>query len=146
VKPTYVDANVFPLLMLRFLDVLLTIVHLGIVLFNLFGWIPKATRKAHFISILLTAASWFLLGIWYGMGFCPVTEWQWNVKAKLGERNIPGNFIEYIAEKVTGYDFEPQLVSSVIAICFLLAAVLSVWVNFVYPWLRRQAGRKAAGT
>jgi hypothetical protein len=133
--------------MLRLLDILLTVVHLAIVLFNLFGWIPKATRKAHLISILLTAASWFLLGIWYGMGFCPVTEWQWNVKAKLGERNIPNNFIEYIAEKITGYDFHPQLVGSVIAICFLLAALFSVWVNFVYPWLKKQAAsrRKTAG-
>jgi hypothetical protein len=73
--------------MLLLLDLFLTLVHIAIVLFNLFGWIPKTTRKAHFISILLTAVSWFLLGIWFGMGYCPFTDWQWRVKEQLGERN-----------------------------------------------------------
>src|SRR5215208_6230841 len=103
--------------MLYFLDILLTIVHLAIVVFNLFGWIPKATRKAHFISIILTAASWFLLGLWFGMGYCPFTDWQWDVKTRLGEQNLPANFIEYFAEKISGYDFSPKLVSNVITIC-----------------------------
>ena len=120
--------------MLRFLDILLTVVHLAIVFFNLFGWIPKGTRKAHFISILLTAAAWFLLGIWFGIGYCPVTDWQWNVKEKLGEQNLPSNFVEYIAERMTGQDFDSGLVSTVIAICFALAALLSVYVNFMLPW------------
>ena len=66
--------------MLQLLDVLLTIIHILIIVFNLFGWIPKRTRKAHLVSILLTAASWFVLGIWYGTGYCPFTEWQWKVK------------------------------------------------------------------
>src|SRR5688572_1789231 len=91
--------------MLVFLDILLTIVHLAIILFNLFGWVFRYTRKLHFVFIVLTAASWFILGIWYGMGYCPVTEWQWNVKEDLGERNLPSNFIEYFAEKITGYNF-----------------------------------------
>jgi hypothetical protein len=124
-----------------FLDILLTIFHLGIVLFNLFGWIPKATRKANFITILLTAASWFILGIWYGMGFCPVTEWQWQVKEKLGEKNLPSNFIEYIAEKWTGHDFDSGFISIVITVCFVLAAVASIYVNFILPYLKKKAAR-----
>lgn len=127
-----------PLNMLRFLDVLLTIVHLGIVLFNLFGWIPRATRRAHFVSIVLTAASWFLLGLWFGMGYCPFTDWQWNVKARLGERDLPANFIEYFAERVTGYDFDSSFVSGVIAVCFALAALVSIYVNFVQPVIQRK--------
>lgn len=117
--------------MLVLLDVLLTIVHLGIVFFNLFGWIPVATRKAHLISIVITAASWFVLGIWYGMGYCPVTDWQWDVKEQLGERNLPPNFIEYFAEKLSGMDLPYSLINITITVCFALAAVLSVYVNFI---------------
>jgi hypothetical protein len=123
--------------MLRFLDVLLTFVHVAIVFFNLFGWIPRATRRAHLISIGLTAASWFLLGIWFGMGYCPFTDWQWKVKEALGERNLPHNFIEYFAEKLTGQDFDPSLVGILITVGFALAAGLSLYVNFVLPRLRR---------
>jgi hypothetical protein len=123
--------------MLQFLDILLTIVHLAIVGFNLFGWIPTVTRKAHFISIVLTAVSWFLLGIWFGMGYCPFTDWQWQVKEKLGERNLPPNFIEYFAEKFTGSDFDPQFVNNVIAIGFAIVALLSIYINFIHPRLRK---------
>ena len=118
--------------MLVFLDLLLTIVHLAIILFNLIGWIFLRTRRLHFVFIVLTAASWFILGIWFGMGYCPVTDWQWNVKEQLGERNLPSNFVEYFAEKITGYDFNEQLVNTVIGVCFAAAALLSVYVNFIY--------------
>ena len=125
--------------MLSSLDVLLTVIHLSIIVFNLFGWIPKATRKAHFICIVLTAASWFLLGIWFGMGYCPFTDWQWNVKEKLGEQNLPSNFIEYFAEKITGYDFSSAFVSTVTAISFGLAALASVYVNFILSKMKRKS-------
>ncbi len=114
--------------MLQFLDVLLSIVHLSFIVFNLFAWIPKITRKAHFISVVITAASWFLLGIWFGIGYCPFTDWQWQVKEKLGERNLPVNFIEYFAEKITGIDFDPQFINNIIAISFAVVTLLSVCI------------------
>lgn len=124
--------------MLQFLDVILTLAHLSIVLFNLFGWILKRTRKAHLVSIALTAASWFILGIWYGIGYCPLTEWQWSVKAQLGEKDLPSNFIEYFLEKITGHDFSSSFINTLIAICFCAAALLSVYVNFILPRLKRK--------
>jgi hypothetical protein len=124
--------------MLVFLDILLSFIHLAIIIFNLFGWIPKATRKVHFIFIVLTAASWFILGIWFGMGYCPFTDWQWKVKAKLGEHDLPANFIEYFTEKITGHDFSSSLINTVIAVCFGLAAFLSVYVNFLQPAVRKK--------
>lgn len=123
--------------MLRFLDVLLTFAHLALVVFNLFGWIPRATRKAHLITIALTAASWLGLGIWFGTGYCPLTDWQWDVKEKLGERNLPPNFIEYWAEKLTGRDYDTSFVGLMITIFFALAAGLSLYVNFVLPRLTK---------
>ena len=116
--------------LLKSLDVVLTMLHLIIILFNLFGWIFRATRKVHLISVTLTAASWFIPGIWYGIGYCPLTDWQWAVKAKLGEHNLPSNFIEYFAEKISGTDFSPQLVNTSIAVCFAIAVLLSFYVNF----------------
>lgn len=119
------------------LDILLTIVHLSIVLFNLFGWIPERTRKAHLISLVLTATSWFILGIWYGMGYCPFTEWQWRVKEASGERNLPNNFIEYFLEKTTGHDFSSAFIGNLITACFALAVVLSLFVNFILPRIKK---------
>lgn len=117
--------------MLRLLDVFLTFVHLAIIGFNLFGWIWPATRKAHFICIMATAVSWFLLGIWFGMGYCPVTDWQWRVKEQLGEHDLPASFIKYYADKISGKNISSSLVDFVTAISFAVAAFLSVYVNFI---------------
>ena len=41
---------------LKLLDLLLTILHFAIIGFNLFGWVWKPLRKAHFIVVCATAA------------------------------------------------------------------------------------------
>ena len=116
--------------MLQSLDILLTIVHLSLISFNLFAWIWPATRKAHLIVAGITLASWFILGIWYGWGYCPITEWQWNIKQKLGETNLPNSFIKYFADKIAGENFPPSLVDHLTLYAFLLAIVASIYVNF----------------
>ena len=115
--------------MLSLLDGFFTFLHLVIILFNLFGWIPRYTRKAHLISIIITAASWFLLGIWFGIGYCPITDWQWQIKEKLGESNLPASFIKYYADKITGSKIDPILIDRVTVGCFACAAFISVFVN-----------------
>jgi hypothetical protein len=132
--------------MLPLLDVLLTILHFVIVLFNLFGWISEYTRRAHLISIILTAVSWFLLGIWFGIGYCPITEWQWQIKEKLGEVNLPDSFIKYYGDKITGSNLDPGFINTLTAVCFGLAAILSLYVNFFKlkkkkPVLNKRQGR-----
>src|SRR5215467_6957172 len=97
--------------MLSFLNSFLTLLHLIIIVFNLLGWIFPATRKANFICILATAFCWFVLGIWFGWGYCPITDWQWHVKEKLGETNLPSSFITYYADKLTGRHFSDDLIN-----------------------------------
>jgi hypothetical protein len=114
------------------LDTILTILHLLIVGFNLFGWIWPRTRKAHLVCVLLTAASWFVLGIWYGMGYCPITDWQWEVKRQLGETGLPGSFIKYYADKLAGRDWDAGFIDAMTGICFGVAALISVYLNFLH--------------
>jgi hypothetical protein len=128
--------------MLQLWDALLTLLHLSIIIFNLFGWIPKRTRIAHIVSISLTAASWFILGIWYGTGYCPITDWQWKVKTQLGESDLPGNFVEYYLEKITGHDFSSSLVNTIITVCFCLAVLMMAYVNFILPYFKIRAKKK----
>ena len=71
--------------MLRFLDIFFLVFHTLLIFFNLFGWLIKPLRKANLIVLLLTGGSWFILGIFYGFGFCPFTEFHWQVLHKLGQ-------------------------------------------------------------
>lgn len=117
--------------MLYLLDIFFSLLHLLIIGFNLSGWIFPATRRLHFIFILLTGASWFILGIWFGIGYCPVTDWQWQVKEKLGETGLPNSFITYMANKITGRRFSDAFVDRLVLISFVSAVLLSVYFNFV---------------
>lgn len=116
--------------MLVALDYFLSFLHIAFTLFNLVGWIWPKTRKLHLITICATAASWFIAGIWYGWGYCFLTDWQWQVKERLGERNLPSSFIKYFADKVSGADIDASLISMVTLICFLAAVILTIYVNF----------------
>jgi len=116
---------------LRALDLLLTLLHFAVIGFNLFGWIWKLTRRVHLICIAVTAGCWFILGIWFGIGYCPITDWQWHIKEKLGETNLPGSFIKYYADKISGRDVNNSFIDTMTAGCFFLAALLSVYVNFI---------------
>jgi len=116
---------------LQLFDLLLIIVHFVIIGFNLFGWIWKRTRKAHFIVICATAACWFILGIWFGIGYCPITDWDWQIKEKLGIHNLPNSFIKYYADMLTGHSIDANLIDTLTAAGFFIAALLSVYFNFI---------------
>lgn len=115
--------------MLVFLDILFTIIHLGVIFFNLLGWIWKRTRKLHMAMILLTLASWFLLGIKYGFGYCFLTDWHWNVKRQLGEYNLPNSFVQYVFEEL-GLSIVPATTDFMTLIAFMIAIGMGLYLNF----------------
>ena len=116
---------------LQLLDILLIIIHFVVIGFNLFGWIWKRTRKLHFIVICATASCWFILGIWFGIGYCPITDWDWRIKTMLGVHNLPNSFIKYYADKLTGRSIDANLIDTLTAAGFFIAALLSVYFNFI---------------
>lgn len=111
-------------------DFLFTILHMVIIGFNLLGWIFKLTRKFHFWFAMLTLASWTVLGLWFGLGYCPITDWQWNIKTQLGAQNLPDSFIKYIVDQSTGLNSNPNVIDYLTVGFFLIAIVCSIKVNF----------------
>ena len=116
---------------LRILDLLLTLLHFVIIGVNLFGWIWKRTRRLHLIVVCATAACWFVLGIWFGIGYCPITDWDWQIKQKLGEHNLPDSFIKYYADMIVGHSVNASLIDTLTAAGFFMAALLAVYFNFI---------------
>ncbi|MGD2294792.1 MAG: DUF2784 domain-containing protein [Candidatus Aminicenantes bacterium] len=133
------------LTMYVFLDKFFFVFHSCLILFILFGWLWKKTRKANLALILLTAFSWFILGIWYGYGYCPCTDWHWKVRFKLGIATTQDSYIEFLIETFTGLDVSRTLVD-VIALIFLIAAFLaSIATNFL-DWKKKKKGGRNART
>jgi hypothetical protein len=112
--------------LLATLDVFLTVAHIFIIGFNLIGWIFVKTRKLHFWVVMLTLFSWIVLGIWYGWGYCFLTDWHWDIKRSLGESSLPLSFITYLTNNLLGFNFSNAFVNGVLGIVFTLIVLLTV--------------------
>ena len=126
--------------MLRFLDIFFTVFHTGLVFFNLFGWIWKKTRLWNLVCILLTAASWGLLGIFYGFGYCPLTDWHFQVLRKLGHTGLPDSYLSFLFTRLTGLQIEQSLVDALTLWGLVIALVISLYLN-LRPRFKRTGGR-----
>ena len=133
--------------MLKFLDIILFISHLVIMGFNLIGWIWQKTRRLHLFVVVATLFSWLGLGLWYGLGYCFLTDWEWNIKRALGERNLPHSFTQYLSDNVFGLYLNTRLVDVLTVGFFILAILLALWVNFIKPVfnLKNSKGGKLRG-
>jgi hypothetical protein len=102
--------------------------HSSWILFNCIGWLWRRSRRWHLATISLTAASWFGLGIRYGWGYCPCTDWHWEVRARLGYRDPP-SYMQLLVAELTGLDVPATWVDAVTVGVFGILAVLSVMLN-----------------
>jgi hypothetical protein len=123
------------------LNIFFFVFHSLIVLFNVTGWIFKPTRKWNLILLLLTGASWFILGIWYGWGYCVCTDWHWDVRKKLGYVEESHNYIHFLILKLTGIDLPGKLVANGVMIIFVLCLALSIGLNW-RDYVRRRKEKR----
>ena len=122
--------------MLVFLDVLFTLLHCGVIGFNLFAWLFPQTRRAHSLVAGLTLLSWLGLGVYYGWGYCFLTDWHWEVKRALGQDDLPASFIHYMVREWLGLDLAAAMVDWLTVLVFFIAIGCSLYVNF-----RRSSGK-----
>jgi len=113
----------------HFLNAFFFVFHTLFTLFNVIGWISPRTRKLHLVTLALTACSWFILGIWYGWGYCACTDWHWEVREKLGYHDRSNSYIHFLLVKLTGVNLDERLVEYGTLVVFLVSAFLSIWLN-----------------
>ncbi len=114
---------------LHALDYFFLIFHSAFIVFNLFAWIPRLTRRWNLIALGLTAFSWLGLGLFYGIGYCPLTHWHWIVRDELHKPPMPNSYIQFLVEEGTGLHFSAVLVDTMTAVLFSAALLASLFVN-----------------
>ena len=112
-----------------FLDYFFFVFHTVFTLFNIVGWIWKKTRRIHLITIGLTALSWFVLGIWYGWGYCICTDWHWSVRAALGKATPSNSYIHFLIKELTGANLNEKFVDISVLIIFIICCSLSIGLS-----------------
>ncbi|MEX0722989.1 MAG: DUF2784 domain-containing protein [Gracilimonas sp.] len=115
---------------LLFLDYFFVVFHFSLIAFNLTGWIWQRTRQLHLYVISATILSWVGLGVFYGLGYCPFTDWHWQVKRALGETGLPASYLKYYLDQIFGFAWEPFTVDVLVAVLGIVALLISIYVNY----------------
>jgi hypothetical protein len=102
------------------LNVAFFVFHTAWIAFNCLGWIWRSTRPWQLATASLTALSWVGLGIWYGWGYCPCTDWHWQVRERLGFVDPP-SYIQLLIRELTGVMPDART-ADVLAVVTLAAA------------------------
>lgn len=117
-------------MLLRILDIFFVVFHSALILLNLFGWIWKKTRKLNLVALLLTGGSWLFLGMIVGVpGYCPLTDWHFNILERLGKTSLPSSYVKYLTDRLTGLDIDATIIDNITLYSFIAALALSVIIN-----------------
>jgi len=111
------------------LDWFFIVFHSILLIFNLLGWIWKPLRRINFITLLLTGLSWVGLGIFYGKGYCPLTDWHWRILMNLGRTPNTNSYIAYLIDRALGVNITDTFADKLTLIGFLMALALSSILN-----------------
>jgi hypothetical protein len=128
--------------MYQALNILFFIFHISLILFNCLGWVWPKARRLHLLSIGLTWASWILLGIRYGFGYCPLTDWHFEVLRHLGKTDLPSSYLKYLVDTLTGLDVQAGLVDT-IAVAGLMASTLIALYLFYFQRKKIKTNKSA---
>lgn len=126
--------------LLKIIDVFFIGFHTILILFNVFGWLVPRWRFANFISLSLTAFSWFILGIWFGWGYCICTDWHWQIREMLGYQDMSSSYIHFLILKLTNIDFPENLVDPYTAVTFFSVFIISAYLN-IRKWRENKQAR-----
>jgi Protein of Unknown function (DUF2784) len=92
------------------------------------AWAWRRTRRWHLAAVSLTALSWFGLGIWYGWGYCPFTDWHWRVRERLGYHDPP-SYIQLLIRELAGIDLQPALADALALGTLIVVGMLTALLN-----------------
>lgn len=126
---------------LKFFDLFFIGFHTTLILFNVFGWLVPRWRVANLITLSLTAFSWFVLGIWYGWGYCFCTDWHWQVREMLGYKDMSSSYIHFLILELTNIDVPVDRVDAFTVIIFFAAFAISITLN-LRKWRDNRKDRK----
>lgn len=122
----------------RALNIGFFVFHTAWIALTCLGWIWSRTRGWQLGAVALTAISWFGLGAWYGWGYCPCTDWHWQVRADLGYRNDPPSYIQLLLRDVAGIDLGPDEANTLAVATLLAVTFLGVALTLRDRRLRRR--------
>ena len=107
------------------LDLAMNMIHITIIMINAFGWIFEKTRKLSVFMILITIFCWTILGVFFGLGYCPLTQMHADYLYNNYQYLLPFSYIDYIF--ITNFGFKVS--TKFLSLCSILVVFLSLYLS-----------------
>lgn len=117
--------------------------HFFVIIIILFGWTFRSTRLWSRWVVYLTVFFWVAVGLAIGdPGYCPLTEWMWDIKRELGEKDLPHSFITYALRQYgfTPIEWKVELFSWVVLMAIFALCLLMQFIER-FERLREEAAK-----
>ena len=124
--------------MLALLDAAFFVFHTVLIAFNMVGWAWRRTRLAHRVVLGLTAFSWFVMGAFYGWGYCLCTDWHFRVRRSRGVPVAESSFVQLLIGEALGVHLGRQA-SDALAVGVFAAIVIATATVWTIELRRRRA-------
>jgi hypothetical protein len=115
--------------MLQALNVFFLVFHSALIAFNVAGWAWRPTRRWNLLTLALTAISWFIMGLWFGVGYCVCTDWHMQVRRAMGIHDPESSYVQFLFSHIIGLQIRTESVNLLCGVVFGLAVLLSVSFN-----------------
>ncbi len=126
--------------MLAVLDAGLFVFHTVLIAFNMVGWVWRRTRVAHLAVLAMTAFSWFVMGAFYGWGYCLCTDWHFRVRRMRGVPVTESSFVQVLG-KTLGVHLD-RGTADALAVGVFAAIVVATTITWAIAWRRRAPERR----
>ena len=120
------------MILYEILNVFFFVFHITLILFNVFGWIVPSWRRLNLWTLCLTLFSWTVLGIFYGFGYCFLTDWHYAVRDRLGLVTESNSYIHFLLSRSFGLSIPERTVDIGTVVVFFAVLIVSVFVNIRY--------------
>lgn len=134
--------------MLTIADEALFAFHTLLIAFNMVGWAWRRTRPAHLAVLGMTAFSWFVMGAYYGWGYCLCTDWHFRVRRLRGVPVTESSFVQLLIRRCLGISIG-RATSDALAVGVFAAIVVATAVAWTLDLARRRrlprGGARAGG-
>ena len=107
------------------IDLFFNLLHIIVILINSLGWVFNITLRPSLYLIIITLFCWTFLGIFQGIGFCPLTYMHSQYLYTNYEFRLPFSYLDYLLIN----NFNLPLTSKMISITSVLVIFISLIIN-----------------
>ncbi len=107
------------------IDLFFNLLHIIVILINSLGWVFNITLRPSLYLIIVTLFCWTFLGIFQGIGFCPLTYMHSQYLYTNYEFRLPFSYLDYLLIN----NFNLPLTSKMISITSVLVIFISLIIN-----------------